>query len=70
MSLRGSMRKRLKNSGDRNRKKKRRNLARKYLGNLQPNYFMDGDKKGMRRKGKKNRRKIGVNRKIPWDKES
>jgi len=64
------MRKRLKNSGDRNRKKKRRNLARKYLGNLQPNYFMDGDKKGMRRKGKKNRRKIGVNRKIPWDKES
>jgi len=64
------MGKRLKNSGNRNRKKKRRNLARKYLGNLQPNYFMDGDKKGMRRKGKKNRRKIGVNRKIPWNKKS
>ena len=34
MSLRGSMGKRLKNLGDRNRKKKRRNLVGNYLGNL------------------------------------
>ena len=50
MSLRGSIGKRSKNSGDRNRKKKRKNLVGNYLGNLQPNYSMDGDKKGMRRK--------------------
>jgi len=64
------MGKRLKNSGDRNRKKKRRNLVGNYLGNLQPNYSIDGDKKDMKRKGKKDRRKIGVNGKIPWDEES
>jgi len=64
------MRKRLKNSGDKNRKKKRRNLVGNYLGNLQPNYSMDGDKKDMKRKGKKDRRKIGVDGKIPWDEES
>jgi len=64
------MGKRLKNSGDRNRKKKRRNLVGNYLGNLQPNYSMDGDKKDMKRKGKKDRRKIGVDGKIPWDEES
>jgi len=63
--LRGSIGKRSKNSGDRNRKKKRKNLVGNYLGNLQPNYSMDGNKKGMRRKGKKDERKIEVNRKIP-----
>jgi len=31
---------------------------------------MDKNKKGMRRKGKKDRRKIGINGKIPWDQES
>jgi len=31
---------------------------------------MDRNKKGMRRKGKKDRRKIGINGKIPWDEES
>jgi len=41
MSLRGSMGKRSKNLDDRNRKKKRKNLVRNYLGNLQPNYSMD-----------------------------
>ena len=69
MSLRGSMGKRLKNSGDKNRKKKRRNFVRNYLGNLQPNYSMNRNKKGIRRKGKKDRRKTRVDRKIPQDKE-
>jgi len=64
------MRKRLKNSGNRNRKKKRRNLVRNYLGNLWPKYFINGNKKGMRRKRKRIRRKIEVNGKIPWNKES
>jgi len=59
------MGKRLKNSGNRNRKKKRRNLVGNYLGNLQSNYSIDGDKKDMRRKGKKDKRKIGVDGKIP-----
>ena len=70
MSLRESIGKRSKNSGNRNRKRKRKNLVGNYLGNLQPNYSMDGDKKGMRRKGKKDERKIEVNGKIPWDKKS
>jgi len=64
------MRKRLKNSGNKNKKKKRRNLVRNYLGNLWPKYFTNGDKKDMRRKEKRNRRKIGVDRKIPQNKES
>jgi len=69
MSLRESMGKRLKNLDDRNRKKKRKNLVGNYLGNLQPNYSIDRDKKGIRRKGKKDRRKIGVSGKIPYPKE-
>jgi len=64
------MRKRLKNSGNKNKKKKRRNLVRNYLGNLWPKYFTNGDKKDMRRKEKRNGRKIGVDRKIPQNKES
>jgi len=64
------MRKRLKNSGNKNKKKKRRNLVRNYLGNLWPKYFTNGDKKDMRRKEKRNGRKIGVDRKISQNKES
>jgi len=64
------MEKRLKNLGDRNKKKKKRNLARNYLGNLQPNYSIDGNEKDMKRKEKKDGRKIGVNGKISWDNES
>ena len=35
------------------------------MGNLQSNYSIDGDKKDMKRKGKKDERKIGVDGKIP-----
>jgi len=59
------MGKRLKNLGGKSRKKKRRNSIRNYLGNLWPNYSMDGDKKGIRRKEKRDRIKIGANGKIP-----
>jgi len=44
------MGKRLKNSGDRSRKKKRRNLAGNYLGSLQQNYYIDGEEKIQERK--------------------
>jgi len=63
------MEKRPKNLGNRNRKKKRRNFVKNYLENLWPNYFMDRNKKGMRRKGKKDGKETGVNGKIPQNEE-
>ena len=51
------MGKKLKNLGNRSRKKKKRNLVRNYLGNSQPNYFMDKDRKGIRKKERRGRRK-------------
>ena len=48
--MRGSTGKRQKNSGDRSWKKRRRNFAGNYQGNLWPNYYMDGGEKDMKRK--------------------
>jgi len=59
------MRKRPKNSGDRSRRKKRRNLAGNYLGSLWQNYYTNGGKKDIKEKERRDRMKIGVNGKIP-----
>ena len=57
------MGKRPKNSGNRSRKKKRRNLARNYLESLRQNYYIDGRRKDTKKRERKNGRKIGVNEK-------
>jgi len=64
------MGKRQKNLGDRSWKKKRRNLAGNYQGNLQLNYYMVGGEKDMRKKERRGETRIGIDRKIPWDEES
>ena len=64
------MEKRPKKLGNRNWKKKRRNSVENYQGSLQPNQYMDGEKKGMRRKGKRDEKKIGTDGKVPQDKKS
>ena len=65
------MGKRQKNLGDRSWKKKRRNFAGNYQGNLWPNYYMDGGEKDMKRKERGDGMRIGINgKKIPWDEES
>ena len=58
--MRGSTGKRQKNSGDRSWKKKRRNFAGNYQGNLQPNYYMDGGEKDMKRKERGDGTRIGI----------
>ena len=68
--MRGSIGKRPKNSGDKSRRKKRRNLVGNYLGSLQQNYYMDGERKDIREKEKRDRMKIGVDRKILQDEET
>jgi len=67
--LRGSTEKRPKNSGDRSRKKKKRNLARNYLGNLWQNYYMDREGKDTKGRERRDGTKIGVDGRIPWDEE-
>ena len=57
------MGKRPKNSGNRSRKKKRRNLARNYLESLRQNYYIDGRRRDTKKRERKNGRKIGVNKK-------
>jgi len=64
------MGKRQKNLGDRSWKKKRRNLAGNYQGNLQLNYYMVGEGKDMRKKEKRDGMRIEIDGKIPWNKES
>ena len=64
------MGKRQKNLGDRSWKKKRRNLAGNYQGNLQLNYYMVGGEKDMRKKERRGETRTGIDRKIPWDEES
>jgi len=64
------MGKRQKNSGDRNWKKKRRNLAVNYLGSLRQNYCMDGEEEDTKGKGRRGGTRIGIDGKIPWDEES
>ena len=59
--MRGSTEKRQKNLGDRSWKKKRRNFAGNYQGNLWPNYYMDGGEKDMKRKEKGDGIRIGIN---------
>ena len=67
--MRGSTGKRQKNSGDRSRKKKKKNLVRNYLGNLWQNYYMDGKGKGIKGRERRDGMKIGINGRIPWDKK-
>ena len=62
--------KRLKNLDDRSRKKKKRNLVMNYLRSLWQNYYMDGEEKDTKRRGRKDKMKIGVNGKISWNKET
>jgi len=64
------MGKRQKNLGNRSWKKKRRNLAENYQGSLWQNYYMDGEKKNTKGRERRDRTKIGVDRKIPRDEES
>jgi len=64
------MGKRQKNLGDRNRKKKRRNLAENYQENLRQNYYMNGGKENTKGREKRDGTKIGVDGKIPQDEES
>ena len=64
------MGKRQKNLGDRSWKKKRRNLARNYQGNLQLNYYTVGGGKDMKKKERRGRTKTGSVGKIPQDEES
>ena len=64
------MGKRQKNLGDRSWKKKRRNLAGNYQENSWLNYYTDGGEKDMKRKEKRDGMRIGINGKIPQDKES
>jgi len=64
------MGKRQKNLGDRSWKKKRRNLARNYQGNLQLNYYTVGGGKDMKKKERRGGKRIGIDGKIPQDKES
>jgi len=54
------MGKRQKNLGDRSWKKKRRNFAGNYQGNLWPNYYIDGGEKDMKRKERGDGTKIGI----------
>jgi len=63
------MGKRQKNLGDRSWKKKRRNLAKNYLGSIQQSYYTDRAKRDTKGRKKRNRTKIGVDGKIP-DEES
>jgi len=55
------MGKKPKKSGDRKRKRKKKNSVRNYQESLQLNWYMDGKKK---------KKKIGNDGKIPWNKES
>ena len=54
------MGKRQKNLGNRSWKKKKRNFARNYQGNLRPNYYMDGGEKDMKRKERGDGMRIGI----------
>ena len=54
------MGKRQKNLGDRSWKKKRRNFAGNYQGNLWPNYYMDRGEKDMKRKERGDGTRIGI----------
>jgi len=64
------MGKRQKNLDNRSWKKKRRNLAGNYQGNLQLNYYMVGGGKDIKKKERRGGMRIGINGKIPWDKKS
>ena len=66
-SLKGNMEKRLKKLSDRNWK--RRNLVENYQGSLQPNQYIDGEEKDIRRKERRDGKKIGTDRKVSWDKK-
>ena len=68
-SLKGSMEKRPKKLDNRNWKKKRRNSVKNYQGSLQPNQYIDGEEKGIRKRGRRDGKKIGTDGKVPWDEE-
>jgi len=48
------------NSGDRSRKKKKKNLAGNYLENLWQNYYTNGEGKGMKGRERRDGTKIEV----------
>ena len=52
------------------RQQEQKEEEKEYLGNLQQNYYMDGRRKSTRRRGRKDRRKIGINGKIPRNKKT
>ena len=68
--MRESTGKRQKNLGDRSWKKKKRNLAKSYLGSLRQGYYMDGAKGDTKERERRDGMRIGVDGKIPWDEES
>jgi len=47
-----------------------RSSVRNYLGNSQQNYYMVGKEEDMKERGKRDGMKIGIDGKIPWDKET
>ena len=63
------MEKKLKKLDNRNWKK-RRSLVENYQRSLWPNQYIDGEEKGPKRREKKDGKKIRIDRKVSWDKES
>ena len=63
------MEKRLKKLDDRNWKKKRRSLVKNYQGSLWSNQYTDRKEKGMKRRERRDGKKIGIDGKVPQDKE-
>ena len=63
------MEKRPKKLDNRNWKKKRRNSVKNYQESLQPNQYIDGEEKDMKRRGRRDGKKIGTDERVPQDKE-
>ena len=63
------MEKRPKKLGNRNWKKKRRNSVKNYQESLQPNQYMDREEKDIKRRGRRDGKKIGIDERVPQDKE-
>ena len=63
------MEKRPKKLDNRNWKKKRRNSVKNYQESLQPNQYIDGEEKDMKRRGRRDGKKIGTDERVSQDKE-
>jgi len=64
------MGKRPKKLGNRKRKKKKRNSVRNYQESLQLDWYINRGKRDMKRRERRDGKKIGNNGKIPQDKKS